>query len=82
MPASVALTHLPFFEALAAESDEQSTVWRQLSAGLLTMRLFDAWLRHVRRGEPAPETAWLMAAREAVKNVGNSRKAVEKELGK
>jgi hypothetical protein len=37
------LPHLPFFEALAA-MDESSAEWRETSAGLVTLRLFDAWI--------------------------------------
>ena len=55
MPATAALSHLAFFEALASETDERSTRWRQLSAGLLTLRAFDAWLQHARRGDSAPD---------------------------
>ena len=38
-----ALQHQPFFEALAA-CDESSPAWRGMSAGLVTLRLFDAWM--------------------------------------
>jgi tetratricopeptide (TPR) repeat protein len=38
-----ALAHLPFYEALAA-LDDASNEWRALSAGLLTLRLFDRWV--------------------------------------
>jgi len=41
--ASQALAHLPFYEALAA-LDDASNEWRTLSAGLLTVRLFDRWV--------------------------------------
>ncbi len=64
MSAAASLTHLPFFEALAAEADEASPAWRRLSAGLVVLRAFDGWLRHVRRGDPAPEASRLRAARE------------------
>lgn len=37
------LQHLPFFEALA-RSKEGSAEWRLTSAGLVTLRLFDAWI--------------------------------------
>ncbi len=37
------LLHLPFFEALAT-LDETSDDWRVTSAGLVTLRLFDAWI--------------------------------------
>ena len=69
MPATAALSHLAFFEALASETDERSTRWRQLSAGLLTLRAFDAWLQHARRGESAPDAIVFMAVRAAVEQV-------------
>lgn len=65
MSAAARLTHLPFFEALAAESDEASPAWHRLSAGLVVLRAFDGWLRHQRRGDPPPEVARLRAARDA-----------------
>lgn len=37
------LQHLPFFEALALLSEE-GPEWRATSAGLVTLRLFDAWV--------------------------------------
>lgn len=37
------LRHLPFFEALAS-MEEGSSDWRVTSAGVLTLRLFDAWV--------------------------------------
>jgi tetratricopeptide (TPR) repeat protein len=64
MSAAASLTHLPFFEALAAEADEASPAWRRLSAGLVVLRAFDGWLRHVRRGDPPLEAARLRAARD------------------
>lgn len=64
MSAAASLTHLPFFEALAAESDEASPAWRRLSAGLVVLRAFDGWLRHRRRGDPPLEVGRLRAARE------------------
>ncbi|HEX6533211.1 MAG TPA: hypothetical protein VF041_01370, partial [Gemmatimonadaceae bacterium] len=36
------LPHFPFFEALAGMS-ESDAEWRSTSAGLVTLRLFDAW---------------------------------------
>jgi tetratricopeptide (TPR) repeat protein len=66
MIAHATLSHLAFFEALAAEPDEQSARWRQLSAGLLALRLFDGWLRHVTRGELAVDPARLSMVRLAV----------------
>lgn len=63
MSAAASLTHLPFFEALAAETDDASPAWRRLSAGLVVLRAFDGWLRHVRRGDPPLEMTRLRAAR-------------------
>lgn len=40
----VRLPHFAFFEALAAMDDETSAEWRVTSAGLVTIRLFDAWM--------------------------------------
>ncbi len=37
------LAHLPFYEALA-DLDESTDDWRALSAGLLSVRLFDRWV--------------------------------------
>ena len=37
------LRHLPFFEALG-KMDEKDPNWRSISAGLLVLRLFDAWI--------------------------------------
>ena len=72
MSAAASLTHLPFFEALAAEPDESSATWRQLSAGLVVLRAFDGWLRHVRRGDPPIEPSRLRAAREMAEAVGGA----------
>ncbi len=38
------LQHLPFFEVLG-NTEENSDDWRTISAGLVTLRLFDNWLR-------------------------------------
>jgi tetratricopeptide (TPR) repeat protein len=38
-----ALPHLAYFEA-AAELDESNVEWRRVSAGLVALRLFDAWM--------------------------------------
>ncbi|MDQ3697309.1 MAG: hypothetical protein M3373_04700 [Gemmatimonadota bacterium] len=58
------LQHVPFFEALASFQDDTAD-WRAMSAGLVTLRLFDAWL------EEGPSVvagdAWgLRAVREAI----------------
>lgn len=72
MLATVSLSHLPFYEALAAEPDERSPAWRQLSAGLLTLRAFDAWLRHVTRGEAAFDPVLAVGVRLAVEDIETS----------
>lgn len=59
-----ALPHLPYFERLA-RLEESSPEFRALSAGLVTLRLFDAWVTegvHV----TAPEAWGLRAVREAI----------------
>lgn len=57
------ISHLPYFEALAGESDEQSTSWREQAAGLLALRLFDNWERARRRLAAAPEPVRVLAVR-------------------
>ena len=69
MPATAALSHLAFFEALAAEPDDRSPRWRQISAGLLTLRAFDAWLLHARRGDAPPDGFAVAAVRLAVEEI-------------
>ena len=49
------LAHLPFFERLAA-LDEENAEFRAVTAGLVTLRLFDAWVMDGR--ELAAETSW------------------------
>ena len=39
----IRLPHYVFFEALAQEESESTPEWRAISAGLLTLRSFDAW---------------------------------------
>jgi tetratricopeptide (TPR) repeat protein len=58
------LQHIPFFEALAS-TEEDTSAWRAMSAGLVTLRLFDAW---VEDGESAVSgDSWgLRAVREAI----------------
>lgn len=59
-----ALTHLPFFERLA-RLEEKSAEFRELGAGLVTLRLFDAWMlegAHV----TSPEAWGLRAVRDAI----------------
>ncbi|HEX5580951.1 MAG TPA: hypothetical protein VFX39_05185, partial [Gemmatimonadaceae bacterium] len=69
MTAGQSLMHLAFFEALAEETDDASARWRETSAGLLALRLFDGWIRAVRRGEPGPEPARIAAVRAEVEQV-------------
>ena len=58
------LLHLPFFEALA-RADEGSSEWCLTSAGLVTLRLFDAWV--VEGPSVVAADAWgLRAVREVV----------------
>jgi tetratricopeptide (TPR) repeat protein len=39
----IRLPHFVFFETLAQEENEDTPEWRAISAGLLTLRCFDAW---------------------------------------
>jgi tetratricopeptide (TPR) repeat protein len=39
------LRHLPFFEEIASH-DEETSSWRVATAGLVVLRLVDAWLEH------------------------------------
>jgi len=55
--------HLPYFEALAGETDERSAAWREQAAGLLTLRMFDGWDRARRRLAPTPERLRSLAVR-------------------
>ena len=58
------LRHLAFFEALA-ELDESDAAWRSTSAGLVVLRLFDAWMEN--GPFPAGASGWgIHAVREAV----------------
>src|ERR671932_997440 len=58
------LQHIPFFEALSSTAEGTSN-WRATSAGLVTLRLFDAW---VEDGQSAVSgDSWgLRAVREAI----------------
>ena len=69
MPVPAMLSHLAFFDALAEEPDEKSARWRQLSAGLLVLRLFDSWLHHVSRGEAPVDPGRTAAVRTAVEAI-------------
>ena len=70
------LQHVPFFEALA-RAEEGSPEWRLTSAGLVTLRLFDAWL--VEGPSVVSAGAWgLRAVREAIDamEAGSPSKAI------
>lgn len=70
------LQHLPFFEALAHAKDG-SADWRLTSAGLVTLRLFDAWL--IEGPSVVGTGAWgLHAVREAIGKIeaGSTSKAI------
>jgi tetratricopeptide (TPR) repeat protein len=70
------LQHLPFFEALA-RAKEESAEWRLTSAGLVTLRLFDAWL--IEGPSVVAADAWgLRAVREAIEAIeaGSTSKAI------
>jgi tetratricopeptide (TPR) repeat protein len=58
------LPHLPFFEELA-QSEENDPAWKEMTSGLVTLRLVDAWIEegtHVVAGD-----SWsVKAVREAV----------------
>lgn len=61
------LLHIPFFEALS-RVEEGSAEWRLTTAGLVTLRLFDAWL--VEGPTVVAADAWgLRAVREAIDDV-------------
>ena len=70
------LLHLPFFEALA-RAEHGSAEWRLTSAGLVTLRLFDAWLVEG-PAVVAPDAWGLRAVREAIDDVdaGASAKSI------
>ena len=57
-PHSRSMRHLVFFEELAGFR-ESDAAWRATSAGLVVLRLFDAW---VEEGESALEDGWGVAA--------------------
>ena len=62
-----ALAHLPFYEALAT-LDDATAEWRTLSAGLLTLRLFDRWIEE--------DSAGRRLSRWEVSGVGEAVQAV------
>jgi len=59
-----ALSHIPFFERLG-RLDERSAEFRELAAGLVTLRLFDAWM-HEGAHVTAPDAWGLRAVRESI----------------
>jgi tetratricopeptide (TPR) repeat protein len=68
--------HLPFFEALA-RTEEDSAPWQLMTAGLVTLRLFDAWT--VEGPSVVAADAWgLRAVREAIEAIrtGSSLKSI------
>lgn len=70
------LNHLPFFDALA-RAEEGSADWRLTSAGLVTLRLFDAWL--IEGPSVVAADAWgLRAVRESIDAIdaGSPAKAI------
>ncbi|MGQ0712490.1 MAG: hypothetical protein ACT4PJ_02030 [Gemmatimonadaceae bacterium] len=70
------LQHVPFFEALSRVT-EGSAEWRLTSAGLVTLRLFDAWI--VEGASVVAADAWgLRAVRETINAVepGSSAKGI------
>ena len=70
------LRHLAFFEALA-ELDEADAAWRATSAGLVVLRLFDAWMEH--GPFPADAAGWgISPVRDAVDavDVGNPARLI------
>ena len=63
MSKRVPLRHLPFFERLA-DASEGSSAWRAISAGLVVLRLVDAWIEE---GPEVVRGGWsARAARDAV----------------
>ena len=66
MSRRVALRHLPFFDRLT-RTDESSSEWRATSAGLVMLRLVDAWIEE---GPDMVRGGWsARAAREAIESV-------------
>ncbi|HJU88641.1 MAG TPA: hypothetical protein VJ672_04575 [Gemmatimonadaceae bacterium] len=61
------LSHIPFFEALAS-SEETSEEWREVTAGLVTVRLFDAWMTE--GVSVVASDSWsLLSVREAISRI-------------
>jgi tetratricopeptide (TPR) repeat protein len=74
------LLQLPFFEQLA-RAEESSADWRETTAGLVTLRLFDAWLSE--GSSVVAADAWgLRAVRQSIEAVdsGNPVKAILESL--
>ncbi|HUF29388.1 MAG TPA: hypothetical protein VMM77_01905, partial [Gemmatimonadaceae bacterium] len=61
------LAHVAFFEALTG-MEEDSSEWRQTSAGLVTLRLVDSWVAEG-RSVVAPEGWSLRAVRDAIQRI-------------
>ena len=61
------LPHLAFFEALAG-MEEGTNEWREVTAGLVTLRLVDSWMSEG-RDVVAPDGWSLRAVREAIQRV-------------
>jgi tetratricopeptide (TPR) repeat protein len=74
------LPHYSFFEALAG-MDESSAEWGPISAGLVTLRLFDAWVQEGAR-VVASDSWTLRAVREAISAIDprNSVRALLKSI--
>ena len=74
---NVVLPHYAFFEALAECTDENSAEWRATSAGLVTLRLFDDWVRD--GANAVTSDSWtLRAVRDAIAAIdpGNTARAL------
>src|SRR5689334_6730489 len=69
----IKLRHLAFFSDLAT-LDESNSEWREVTAGLVTLRLVDAWLLE---GKSAVcGSAWsVQAVREAIAEIDSGRPA-------
>jgi tetratricopeptide (TPR) repeat protein len=61
------LPHLAFFEALAG-MEEGSSEWREVTAGLVTLRLVDSWMAEG-RAVVAPEGWSLRAVRDSIQRI-------------
>ena len=61
------LSHIPFFESLAG-CEETSEEWRDVTAGLVTLRLFDAWMTEG-VSVLAPDSWSLLSVRESLSRI-------------